>query len=41
MLLVKAVRHNTCSENLLKTDKSNLVMELYFGKVADLNLQLC
>ena len=36
----RAVRHNSCSENLLKIDKSNPVMELYFGKVARLNLQL-
>ena len=29
-----AVRHNTSSENLIKTDKNNPVMELYFNKVA-------
>ena len=37
----RAVRHDTHLENLLKSDESNPVMELYFSKVTDLNLQLC
>ena len=31
-----AVRHNTYSKNLLKIDKNNPVMELYFSKVAEI-----
>ena len=37
----RAVRCNARLENLLKIDKSNPVMELYYGKVAGLSLQLC
>ena len=37
----RAFRHNSCRKNLLKIDKSNPEMELYFGKVASLNQQLC